>query len=191
MQFLRPMNGPSGQQGFTLSELIATLGVIGVSLSLVVPALSSVTASSVRAGGINELVATLHVARNEAITRNEPVVVCPSRDGESCDPVAWESGWIRFVDADGDFDLGPGEHVLGASAALGGLHIRTETFGTAFGYTASGRVSSPGQGWSGGEFTFCPASNAADARVLVVSALGHTVLTARYPDGQDPDCRIS
>ena len=190
MQLLRPLNSPIRQQGFSFFEVVATLGVVGVSLSLVVPSLSSVTASNLRANGINELVATLHVARNEAITRNEPIVVCPSLDGETCAPVAWEAGWIRFVDSNGDFGVGDGEHLLGATAPLGGLRIRTDAFGTAFGYAPSGRVSSPDQGLSGGDFTFCPASNPVDARVLAVSALGHTVLAERHADGQEPDCSV-
>ncbi len=190
MNLLRPFNGPARQHGFSFTEVVATLGVIGVSLSLVVPGLSSVTASNLRANGINELVGTLHVARNEAITRNEPIVVCPSEDGKTCAPVAWETGWIRFVDTNGDFGVGAGEHLLGVTAPLSGLRIHTDAFGTAFGYASSGRVSSPGRGWSGGDFTFCPAANPADARVLVVSALGHTVLTERGANGQEPDCSV-
>ena len=195
MKFLRPFNGPTNvpgrQQGFTITEVVATLGVIGVSLSLVVPSLSSVTASNLRANGINELVATLHVARNEAITRNEAIVVCPSEDGATCAPVACEAGWIRFVDANGDFGLDAGEPLLGATGPLGGLRIRTEAFGTAVGYAPSGRAGSPDSGLSGGDFTFCPASKATNARVLAVSTLGHPVLAERHAGGQEPDCSVS
>jgi type IV fimbrial biogenesis protein FimT len=176
------------QRGFSLSEVLATLAVLGVTLALAVPNLSSVTASNVRANGINELVGSLHAARNEAITRNATVVVCPSRDGATCAPVAWETGWIRFVDANGDFGLSDGELLLGSTGPLGGLHIRTDTFGAAVGYAPSGQVYSPDHGQTGGEFTFCPAGVPADARVLIVSALGHPVLVDRYADGQAPDC---
>jgi len=188
MQFLRPPGGPIRQQGFSLSEVVATLGVLGVSLSLVVPSLSSMTASNLRATSINELVATLHVARNEAITLNEPIVICPSQDGETCAPVAWEAGWIRFADANGDFVVGAGERLLGTRAPLPGLQIRSDAFGTAIGYLPSGRVSSPDRGLSGGEFRFCPAGSPADARVLAVSALGYAVLAERHARGQEPDC---
>ncbi len=188
--FNGPINGLGSQQGFSFSEVVTTLGVLGVSLSLVVPSLSSMTASSVRADGINELVATLHVARNEAITRNETIVICPSEDGATCAPVSWEAGWIRYVDANGDFGLSDGEPLLGATGPLSGLHIRSDAFGTAVGYAPSGRVSSPDNGLSGGDFTFCPASKPTDARVLAVSALGHPVLAERPADGQEPDCSV-
>jgi len=193
MQLLRPPDGPSyspgRQHGFSLSEVLATLGVLGVSLSLVVPGMSSVTASNLRANGINELVATLHVARNEAITRNEAIVVCPSEDGATCAPVGWEAGWIRFVDANGDFGLGDGERLLGATGPLAGLLVRTDAFGTAVGYAPSGRVSSPDHGLSGGEFTFCPTGNPTEARILALTALGHPVLAERRAGEEEPDCR--
>jgi type IV fimbrial biogenesis protein FimT len=191
MQLLRPFTHPGKQQGFSFSELVATLGVLGVSLSLVVPGMSSVTASNLRANSINELVATLHVARNEAITGNQAIVVCPSEDGATCAKVGWEAGWIRFIDANGDFGLGDGERLLGATGPLAGLRIRTDAFSTAVGYAPSGRVSSPKLGLSGGEFTFCPASRPEDARVLAVSALGYTVLAEQPAGGQDPDCPVS
>lgn len=95
MQISRSHPDPGGQRGFTLGEVLTTLGVLGVSLSLVVPSLDSVTRSNLRAGAINALVATLHVARSEAITRNAPIVVCSSQDGLTCARVAWEAGWIR------------------------------------------------------------------------------------------------
>jgi len=188
MQPIYPSNHPVRQQGFSLAEVVATLGVLGVSLSLVVPSLASVTASNLRASAINELVTTLQVARNEAITRNESIAVCPSQDGKTCAPVAWESGWIRFVDSDGDFRLGPGEPLLGATPALGALEVRTEAFSGAVGYTPSGRVSSPGRGQAGGEFTFCLVNDPAEARVLAISSLGYPALAAQHADGRQPDC---
>ena len=182
---------PGGQRGFTLAEVLTTLGIFGVSLSLVVPSLDSVTRSNLRANAINELVATLHVARSEAITRNAPIVVCPSQDGRTCARVAWESGWIRFVDSNGDYLAGADEPLLGATPALGGLRIHTEAFETAFGYASTGRVAGPDGAEGGGDFTFCGNGNSADAQVVLVSALGQPVLASRHADGREPDCSVT
>ena len=100
-------------RGFTLPEVLTTLGVLGVSLSLAVPGLDSITRSNLRATGINELVATLHVARSEAITRNTRIAICPSADGQHCGDVDWDAGWIRFADPNGDFRLSPGKPFSG------------------------------------------------------------------------------
>lgn len=191
MQISRPHPGPGGQRGFTLGEVLTTLGVLGVSLSLVVPSLDSVTRSNLRASAINELVATLHVARSEAITRNAPIVVCPSQDGLTCAQVAWEAGWIRFVDSNGDYRANAGETVLGATPPLAGLRIRTEAFDTAFGYAPTGRVAAPDGAQGGGDFTFCAGDNGADAQVVLVSALGQPILANRHADGREPDCSVT
>jgi type IV fimbrial biogenesis protein FimT len=181
--------GPRRQRGFTLGEVLTTLGVVGVSLSLVLPSLASVTRSNLRAGAINELVGTLHLARSEAITRNTPIVVCPSKDSRTCAPVAWESGWIRFVDANGNFEADAGEAVLGDSPPVVGLRIETDAFALAFGYGPTGRVGAPAGFEGGGDFTFCGEDNSTDVQVVVVSALGHPVLADRRADGGNAECR--
>jgi len=191
MQSSTPHRGLTGQQGFTLGEVLATLAVVGVSLSLVVPSLDSLTRSNQRASAINELVATLHVARSEAITRNAAVVVCPSQDGQTCARVAWETGWIRFVDSNGDYLPDAGETVLGVTPPVAGLQIRTDTFDTAFAYAPTGRVASPDGGQGGGDFTFCANGNSTDGQVVSVSALGQPVLANRHADGREPDCSVT
>lgn len=190
MQISPSCPAPGGQRGFTLGEVLTTLGVVGLSLSLVVPSFSSVSRSNLRASAINELVATLHVARSEAITRNAPIVICPSADGLTCGRVAWDAGWIRFVDANGDYRADPDETVLGAAPPVAGLRIQTEAFDRAFGYTPSGRVAAPDGGQSGGDFTFCAGESQADAQVLRVSPLGQPVLADRLVNGREPDCSL-
>ncbi|MEZ5564949.1 MAG: GspH/FimT family protein [Gammaproteobacteria bacterium] len=177
------------QRGFTFGEVLATLGVLGVSLSLVVPSMESVTRDNQRADGINALVGTLHAARNEAITRNVAVVVCPSADGRQCTRADWDSGWIRFADLNGDYRADPDETVSGVSPAVPGLRIQSEAFRTATGFSATGRTVSPDADMTpGGDFTFCQGQESADARVLVLSALGNPSLTDFRLDGRDPDC---
>ena len=183
--------GTGRQRGFTLGEVLTTLAVAGVSLSLVVPSLASVTRSNLRAGAINELVGTLHLARSEAITRNSPIVVCPSTDSRTCARVAWESGWIRFVDGNGNFEADAGEAVLGNSPPVAGLRIETDAFASAFGFGPTGRVEAPDGFEGGGDFTFCGDAGGTDVQVVVVSALGHPVLADRRADGGEAECTLS
>ncbi len=188
MQNSQSRPGPGRQRGFTLAEVLTTLAVAGVSLSLVVPSLASVTRSNLRAGAINELVGTLHLARSEAITRNTPIVICPSKDSRTCAPVAWESGWIRFVDGNGNFKADAGETVLGNSPRVAGLRIETDAFALAFGFGPTGRVGAPDGFEGGGNFTFCGEADGTDVQVVVVSALGHPVLADRRADGGKAEC---
>lgn len=177
------------QRGFTLGEVLATLGVLGVSLSLVVPSMESVTRTNRRADGINALVGTLHAARSEAITRNMAVVVCPSTDGHLCAAVDWNAGWIRFADANGNYVVDQGEAILGSSPAIPGLRIQSDAFRTAAGFSPAGRAVSPVDNRApGGDFTICQGPESADGRVLSVSALGNSTLVKQRLDGRDPDC---
>ncbi|MEO8224994.1 MAG: GspH/FimT family pseudopilin [Gammaproteobacteria bacterium] len=188
MRFPCHSPGRTGQAGFTLGEVLATMAVLGASLSLVVPGLGSVVQSNRSATAINELVATLHTARGEAITRNTRIVVCPSEDGRTCGAVAWEKGWIRFADANGNFRPDAGDEVLGAVPPLAGLRIRTDSFGEALAFGPSGRPAAPDTASGGGDFSFCPGTTSDGAQVLVLSALGHPVLTKQRTDGGEPDC---
>lgn len=183
------MRAAINQRGFTFGEILATLGVLGVSLSLVVPSMEGVTRDNRRADGINALVGTLHAARNEAITRNVAVVICPSQDGHHCADVSWDAGWIRFADTNGDYAANPGEPVLGVSPAIPGLKIRSDAFRTAAAFSPAGRSVSPEAAAApGGDFTICQGPEAADGRVLSVSALGNPTLEKQRLDGRDPDC---
>ena len=157
MQLFGSGNGPGRQRGFTFGEVVATLGVLGVSLSLVVPSPSSVTESNLRASGINELVATLHAARSEASTRNQSVVICPSADGETCAPVAWEAGWIRFIDANGDFGMDPGNACWAFLRRRAACASRQWSL-TRLSDTRLQGTSLPHRGQRGGDFSFCPST---------------------------------
>lgn len=47
----------------------------------------------------NSLAAQLEYARGEAVRREVPITVCPSKDGRSCQPNGdWSVGWIIFID---------------------------------------------------------------------------------------------
>ncbi len=90
-------------QGFTLIELMFTVLVGALLLALAVPSFDAAMNSGRVSGQANELVATLQLARMEAIRRNARVVVCPSVNGTSCaGATANWTGWVAFVD-DGGF----------------------------------------------------------------------------------------
>lgn len=89
--------------GFTLVELMITLFIVGILVSVGVPSLKSFMQSNQLVAATNELISALHVARSEAIKTNSRVTICSSDDGATCSgDDDWTDGWIVFVDADGD-----------------------------------------------------------------------------------------
>ena len=96
------------QKGYTLIEFLTTLGVASVLVSMAVPSMQSFRMNSRQSGTTNQLISTMHLARNPAITTNTRVTVCASSNGNTCESVAWDNGWIVFVDRDSDQNVDDG-----------------------------------------------------------------------------------
>jgi type IV fimbrial biogenesis protein FimT len=87
--------GVLGGRGFTLIELMIVLAVAAVLLALAVPSMSQFTLSGKLRGYSNEIVASVILARSEAIKRNQAVRMCAANAaGDDCASGDWEGGWI-------------------------------------------------------------------------------------------------
>jgi type IV fimbrial biogenesis protein FimT len=87
------------QQGFTLIEMLLVMTIAGVLSAIAAPSFSQLATSLQLTSATNAVVASLHLARNEAIKRNARVVVCKTSDGIGCAADGgWEQGWIVFHD---------------------------------------------------------------------------------------------
>ena len=92
------------QHGFTLPELMITLGIAAIVLSTAVPSLSATVKSSRLASHLNSVVADIHFARSEAVKRDVRVIMCrsinPNATVPSCSGTAkiWTTGYIIFAD---------------------------------------------------------------------------------------------
>lgn len=91
------------QLGFNVIELMVTLFVGAIVLSVGVPAFTGFAANNRIATASNDIATTLHLARTEAIKRRAAVSVCASADWDtnnpSCTGNDFANGWIVFVDA--------------------------------------------------------------------------------------------
>ncbi len=180
-----------GQRGFTLGETMTTLAVVGIGLSLAVPGTQALVESNRQATAVNELVATMHLARSEALTRNRPVLVCASADGEHCGNEHWERGWIAFLDENHDGARDPGDLLLDAVGALPGQELSSSEFPRAFSYRPNGRAMGATPQQLSGEFAFCEPGADAAARVVIVRPNGLPALAEKRRDGSLAPCRTS
>ena len=73
-------------------------------LAIATPSFTAVINGNRLASGANETVASLQLARSEAIKRNQSVAVCRSADGATCVTTSDASwlGWITVVDSTGE-----------------------------------------------------------------------------------------
>jgi type IV fimbrial biogenesis protein FimT len=94
--FSSMLNGEErlSSRGFTLIELMVTTAVLAIILGIAIPAFSEITLGNKLSSYANNLVASAHLARSEAIKRNAVVTMCASSNGLSCDSGEWQQGWI-------------------------------------------------------------------------------------------------
>ncbi|NEX17169.1 MAG: hypothetical protein C1943_11185 [Halochromatium sp.] len=110
---------PNAMFGITLIELVITLSIAAILMTIAVPSFQGLTRANRIAALTNELSSALQLARSEAITRGQTVTLCESDDildaTPSCNPASgdnWNLGWLVFVDNDNDGVLDAGEELL-------------------------------------------------------------------------------
>ncbi|WP_217126713.1 GspH/FimT family pseudopilin [Hydrogenophilus thiooxidans] len=151
--------------GVTLVELMVTIAVAAIVLSVAVPAFRSLIVSNRLTATTNAFVAALNLARSEAIKRNARVTLCKTADPNAASPTcsasaSWNQGAILFVDRGTVGTLESGDTLLrvlgpfadvtitaGANFALGISYLPT---GVSQGVKADGSTGLPND-----SFNFC------------------------------------
>ncbi len=181
-------NAMKREHGFTLLELMTTLAIGGILLSMAVPALQSFTNNAKRSSAVNDFVSSMHLARNTAITTNARVTICPSAGGVNCEAVDWEDGFIVFADPDSDQNVDAGEVILSVSAALEGISATSAEFPNFLMYRPNGRAMTAAAAGNSGQLTFCDIRGADHARVVIIELSGRPKLSEYQADGSAPAC---
>jgi type IV fimbrial biogenesis protein FimT len=104
----------SSVKGVTLIELMVTLSIAAVILTLAVPSFQTLIRTNQTRTVTNGLVSVFNLARSEAIKRGWPVTVCKSGNINDISPTcssaaSWKDGWLVFVDNDQDGVVDTGE----------------------------------------------------------------------------------
>ncbi|MFH1044299.1 MAG: GspH/FimT family protein [Pseudomonadota bacterium] len=120
-QFSRPR---AAQPGFTMTEVMIVVVVIGILASLAAPSFSELIKSQKTKSMATDLNASLTLARSEAIKRNKNVTLSPTTAG------SWQNGW-QIADPD---NAGSNIEVHSAFAGL------TATGPDGVTYRSSGRI---------------------------------------------------
>jgi len=104
------------EHGFTLYELLITLLIVGVVLTVGVPNLREFNANGRITGTANDLHSSFQLARSEAARAKTNVTICASANSQAAAATCngtFDDGWIIFLDLDGDIQrAGAGENVL-------------------------------------------------------------------------------
>jgi len=105
---------PGRLRGFTLIELMVTIALAGVLMSVAAPSMTKMMGGNRVQTEASSFVNDLQFARSEAIREGLPVTVCPSNDGASClGANTWQKGWIVFSDPNGNAVVDAAEATAG------------------------------------------------------------------------------
>jgi len=150
-----------GLLGFTLIELMVTLAILAILLTVGIPSYRQLVETNAISASGNDLYASLQLARSEAISREEAVRVTPT-GGD------WTTGWNVVVVASSKI---LDQYLLGANGVtitpLGALSSNDVT------YSATGRSTTA---YNAAQDYFDVVSDAA-RRCVVMSTTGRPFVT--------------
>jgi type IV fimbrial biogenesis protein FimT len=119
------------QHGFSLIELMVIVTIIGILLTLAIPSFTALLARSSVTKAVNNFISDARYARGEAMRRGKSVTICRSNNPSAGSPACgtgdglavqgWASGWVVFVDENGNGAFNAGDSVVRSQEPLTGL----------------------------------------------------------------------
>jgi type IV fimbrial biogenesis protein FimT len=174
---------PPAHRGYSLYELIMTLTLAGLILTLGLPSFGSLVADKRLRVETDALFHAVHLARKSSIVRRRVVSLCPSVDGQTCNPgYDWSEGWIMFanVDRDDPPQVDENETILRRHSVDTGVQILANRQGFTLRSTHLRATN--------GTFVVCDRVDRARPRALVVSYTGRPRVARSDRRGNDYRC---
>ncbi len=158
------------QSGFSLTEIMIGLAIIGILITSVGPQVREILIRNRIIGQINELSAVVQFARHTAINEQITTILCPTTNFSSC-TLDWNDPKMVFIDLDGNGQRGSDEELLVGAGNIVDTNSLTGPAGT-ISFQANGAVASPAT------LLLCHEDNEAKfARALTISLQGRVKLS--------------
>ncbi|PCJ21668.1 MAG: hypothetical protein COB04_02885 [Gammaproteobacteria bacterium] len=158
-------------RGYTLIEMMVTVSIAGVILSLAIPSYNNLVNDEYIAGASNQLLGAMRLARSEAVKRKTQVKVCAGNGGRQCADVnnSWVNGWIVYVDTNNNDAIDDVDTVIKVMRPAGNSLTITPDANL---YNLNVTFFSKGQVSASGNFAFCDDRGSGFSRNLRLSLSG-------------------
>ena len=169
--------------GYSLLELMMTIAVAAVILTLGLPSFSSLKARNVQRVELDALFHAVHLARKGSIMRKQVVSLCPTVDGSTCNPGRdWSGGFLVFENSDRDEppELDEGEIVFHRHRASPSVKITANRRGFTLRATFLRATN--------GTLVVCDRRARVPPKALVISYTGRPRVTERTPHDERYSC---
>nr|WP_136250154.1 GspH/FimT family pseudopilin [Ningiella ruwaisensis] len=158
------------QQGVTLLEMLITLAIAAILLTVVAPNVQSILTKNKITSEINELSGLFQFARFTAIDEQALTVVCPSSNFDSC-TTNWNDPKMVFIDDNNNGARDAGEELLLVSQSISSTNTMTASEDIVQFLDSGGALTAA-------NIKLCPNSKDAKfARALEITAQGRTRLS--------------
>jgi type IV fimbrial biogenesis protein FimT len=170
-------------RGFTLPEVLITLGVSAIILSIAVPSVSNTIKDNRLATRVNEVITDIHFARSEAAKRDVRVILCRSKNPNASTPqcstdseteFTWSWGYLIFADdgkaSNSIYDAGSDVLLRRGQPAPSGVKLRTSSaWNKNLEFNPNGSTN---EGGATAIMSICDDRGKDDGRQIVVSPTG-------------------
>lgn len=170
-------------RGYSLLELLMTLGLLTIILTLGVPSFGNIVVNQRLMSQANALFHDVHLARKESVVRRRVVSLCPTLSGDTCEPDSdWSAGWMMFVNLDRDWPAfrDQDEPVLKQYQTSGSVRIMANRRSFSLRSTALRATN--------GTVIFCDPAGRGTARALIISYTGRPRVAYKTRRGADFKC---
>lgn len=163
-------------KGFTLVELMITVAMMSIMLTVGLPSFQSIIVSSRLTSSTNAMVSALQLARFEALKQHKTVTIKKKEAN-------WQGGWDVFVDANENGNMDDKEKLVSYDKINSTVLVTGNgtTYDNYVSYDASGRINAIGN------FLF---KSQSECRKIIIAATGRIRIetpscTTSTPDESD------
>ncbi|NQD37699.1 prepilin-type N-terminal cleavage/methylation domain-containing protein [Permianibacter sp. IMCC34836] len=156
-------------QGFTLVEMLMALAIGSVTLTVGVNSMQDLVTRQRVDAYTGNILQSIHSARQHAILKHQPVTVCASEDGQTCND-NWSTGHLLFIDHNGNRELDENDEILNhinGSSPKDPVHWRSFRVADTLQFLPTGMTSH-----QNGTFTVCGLGKADHARAVIITKMG-------------------